>query len=135
MLYLNYVLPIFTALLALLYLAKDWESHKKAWHRYMILVLIILVGIIGTINTYYTGEKTAKEADELRNELASTRKALNPPKARLTFTFSKANEDRPLQKITLPVNNDVVHVEFSVMNVTDVVAHNPELMLQICQTC
>jgi hypothetical protein len=75
-----------------------------------------------------------EEADKLKAELASTQKALNPPKAILALTFAVPNHDgTPLRRITLPVKNDVVHVEFFIMNTTLISAQKPEFMIQICE--
>lgn len=77
-----------------------------------------------------------EEAIKLRAELESTQKALNPPKAKLTFTFPKPNIDDPAVKVvSLPVKNGVVNVDFCVKNTTDVDAHNGSIMLTICKAC
>lgn len=184
-------LPVVMALLALFYLAKDWESHRRSWRRFTVLTLIILLGIAGTINTYHKDRKNddqrredqkqiatlqkavetantnqedntrqfvvafgqlsqklsvletqvkttglKEEANKLRAQLESTQKALNPPKATLTFTFAKPDIDAPpVREVTLPVKNDAVHVEFSIMNTTDVAALNGVLTLRICKAC
>jgi hypothetical protein len=185
------MLPIITTLLALFYLAKDWDAHRKSWRRLMVLVLIIFLGITGTVNTYYSNRKNddqrredqkqiaalqkavatantiqegntrqfvkafgqlseklnvletkvksaglKEEADRLRAQLESTEKALTPPKANLAFTFPEPNIDAPpVRSITLPVKNDVVHVEFYIMNTTDVTAIDGLLELRICYAC
>ena len=188
---LTYAINIATIFLALLYLAKDWESHKKSWRRLTVLCLIVLIGVSGIVNTHYVNKKidsqrqadqktiaglkeavdtanrnqedntkqfvnafdkmsqklnelqtqvkTAglqKEADQLRTELRATQRAMVPPKAALTFTFERPRpDDALLQTVTLPVKNDVVHVEFTVRNETEVPALNGELTLIICNAC
>jgi hypothetical protein len=188
---LTYTLNIATAVLALLYLAKDWEAHKKSWRRLVVFGLIIAIGIGGIFNTYYTNKKidqqhdndqktiaglkvavdTAnknqidntklfvdafgklsqkvsdlqsqvktvglrEEASKLKAQLEATQKALNPPKARLAFSFIKSIPDGiPLRRIALPVKAGLVHIEFEVINTTAVPAHKPELLLQVCDAC
>jgi len=195
---LNYLLHIATVFLALLYLAKDWDSHKKSWRRLAVLILISVIGIGGAVNTYFTNKmneyqhhvasrqriedkkqiaalksavetaninqenntkqfvrafellfqkvsnlqaqvKTAglkQEAEQLKAELRANQKAMTPPKARLTFTFPKPRiDDPPLHTITLPVIDDVVHVEFRIKNETDVTAQDVEITLLICDKC
>ena len=184
---LNYLLPITTAFLALLYLLKDWDAHRKSWRRVAVLCVIIAIGIGGTVNNYYAekryqldqekiaglqkavetanknqedntkqfvdafgklSQKVAdlqtevstaglqKTADQLKAELAATQKALIQPKAILAFTFAKSWIDLPaIRKVTLPVKNDIVHVEFTVMNETDTTALDGELTIIICDDC
>jgi hypothetical protein len=186
--YLGNIGPAFLAFFSLL---KDWELHKRAWHRWTVLGLIMLMGIAGGINTYRTnkraeeqrnedqnriaaltqGIETAnknqtdntklfvedmdrlrqqlsnlqvqvktsglrKEAARLNAELEATRKALIGPKATLTFTFARPQIDAPpIKTVTLPVRDDVVHVEFTMVNYTDTTALNGEINLIICNVC
>lgn len=79
-----------------------------------------------------------KEADRLTKELEETRNTLNKPepKATLSFTFNKQNiDDPPLRVVTLPVVNDIVHVEFCMKNDTEVAAINGVINLVICKAC
>lgn len=86
-----------------------------------------------------TQVKTAelkKEVAELQAELQKTQKALNPPKAVLTFTFERpGGGPRPLRTVTLPVKDNVVHVEFAVRNSTDTPALDGEIIVIICDAC
>lgn len=190
--YLNYLLPIVTALLALFYLAKDWESHRKSWRRGAVLGLIILFGIGGTINTYYTSNRTdserleaqtqiagltkavetanknqedntkqfveefgrlstkvsmlqtqiktaglQREAEQLQKELRATQKAMNPPKAVLSFSFARPPSDNfdSVRTVTLPVKDGTTHFEFTVINSGDIPALDGEITLVICDAC
>ena len=85
----------------------------------MVLSLISLIGLGGIINTYYTKKAMAP-----------------PPKVTLNFTFAKASiDDPPLRRVTLPVKDDVVHVEFGIKNDTDIDAVNGIITLEICKSC
>ena len=184
---LSYILQFATTTLMLLYLAKDWESHKRSWRRKTVFVLIILIGFGGCINTWYTNNKILEDqnqiaaltkgietanksqeantkqfvaafdelsqklrelqaqvrttelqekADQLKSELEATRKSLVSPKASLSFTFAKPDPDAPLiRAVTLPVKNDIVHLEFTVANKSDTPALDGELTLIICDEC
>jgi hypothetical protein len=129
---LSYALHIATTFLMLLYLAKDWESHKRSWRRITVIILIVLIGVGGCINTYFGN----KDTSELKTELEATRKALNSPKASLTFTFARPQADLPLlREVNLRVHNGIVHIEFTVVNLMETPALNGELTLIICDEC
>jgi outer membrane murein-binding lipoprotein Lpp len=188
---LNYGLPIATAALGILYLAKDWQSHKKSWRRLLGVGLIVLIGIGGAVNAHYSRKEDVRlrgqyreqvsslqsavltanknqenntkqflaafgqlsnkvnelraqvqtaglreEADKLKTELESMQKVLKPRKAVLAFTFAKPRiDDPPLRTVTLPVKDDIVHVEFAVKNDSDVTALNGALTLIISNGC
>lgn len=189
---MNYILHIATAALALLYLAKDWEGHKRSWRRLVVLSLILLIGIAGIINTHYTNKKIERqrnedqvriaslkeavdtanknqedntrqfinafgnlsqkvndlqtnvktaglreEAEKLKGELVSTQKALTPQKSALAFTFEKADigDMEVLRTVTLPVKDGVVHVDFSMINPTNITSHAAEIAIRLCKDC
>lgn len=91
---------------------------------------------VGGLETKIKTAGLREEAVKLKSELESTQKALNPPKARLAFSFIKPNVDAPaVTMVSLPVKNDVVHVDFCIMNTTKVEARNGEIMLTICKAC
>jgi hypothetical protein len=75
------------------------------------------------------------EAEKLKVALESTSKALNPPKAVLALSFGLTPYATPLKRITLPVKDNIVHVEFSIVNQASVVAQNPIITIQICDAC
>lgn len=91
------------------------------------------------VNDLQTQVKTAglqQEADQLKVELRATQKAMITPKAALVFSFVRpSTEDPLLRRVTLPVKDDTVHVEFTVRNETDTPALNGELALIICDAC
>jgi hypothetical protein len=189
---LNYILPFATAFLAVLYLAKDWNAHKKSWRRVTVLCLIIATGIGGAINNIYKDKKAEeqhqsdqsqiaglqqavvaanknqqdntiqfldhfdkmsqklnalqtqlekaglqKEAAQLKAELAATQKALTPPKATLTFSFETPTDINapPVRTVTLPVKDGLIHLEFNILNQTDVTALDGEVIILICVDC
>jgi hypothetical protein len=86
---MNYILYIATALLALLYLAKDWEGHKKSWRRLVVLGLIILIGTGGIFNTYYTNKKIDRQHDNDQKRIAGLKEAVD--------TANKNQEDNTRQ--------------------------------------
>jgi hypothetical protein len=91
------------------------------------------------VNNLQTQVKTTefkKKVTNLQADLESTRKALIAPKAALTFTFPKPHNDAPaIHAITLPVKDNVVHVDFTITNDTDTPALNGELTVIICKSC
>jgi hypothetical protein len=74
---MNYILHIATALLALLYLAKDWEGHKKSWRRLVVLGLIFLIGTGGIFNTYYTNKRIDLQHDNDQKRIAGLKEAVD----------------------------------------------------------
>jgi hypothetical protein len=66
---LTYALPVITASLALLYLAKDWEAHKKSWRRALVMTLIIAIGIGGGINNYFQDKRVADQHDKDQKQI------------------------------------------------------------------
>jgi len=126
---LGYVLPIAAVLYGLLQLAKDWNAHKTTWRRAAVFILIMLVGVGGVINNYA--------------ELQKAQKAQAPaPKAELSYSFAPFPNAPPGQPITLitdkvlPLNADgSAHVEFNIVNTTDVDAVDVEVDFQICNGC
>jgi hypothetical protein len=100
------------------------------------------------LTTLETQVKTAglqKEANQLREDLQKTQKALEPkPKAELTFTFIPFNNTpanssipaTPITDISLPINPDgSVHIECGALNLTSVDAADVDLNVQICDLC
>ena len=91
---------------------------------------------VNDLNVQIKTADLREEADKLKTDLESTRKALIPPKATLFFTFLEPTKDgTPLKRIALPVKDDIVHVEFSVLNSSTVTAQQPEIVLIICDAC
>jgi len=81
-------------------------------------------------------EELQKEAAELKAQLAATQKALVQPKAGLIFSFAKPYLGAPaIRAVTLPVKDGVVHVEFTMINLTDVPALDGEVTIEICNDC
>lgn len=65
----NYGPYTITAGIALIYLAKDWQSFKKRFLRLALLLLILLLCIAGIFNTYFTN--VANEALKASIETAN----------------------------------------------------------------
>jgi hypothetical protein len=85
------------------------------------MVLIMLLGVGGAVNAYYSS---------------------HVPKAVLSFSFAPIPNSMPGEPIplvtekTLPLNADgSVHVEFELVNTTDVDAVDTEIDFQICVGC
>jgi len=78
-----------------------------------------------------------QKADQLEAELKATQKAMISPKSTLKFTFKVpfSEEDPLVQKVVLPVKDDIVHLDFSIINQTEIPALNGELILTICDDC
>ena len=98
---------------------------------------------VSALQTKAATEELQKQLTTVKAELEKTQKAMEPPpKATLIFTFAPftipplGQPVIPLTETTLPLNADgSVHVQFSVMNVTDAAALDGELNLQICDQC
>jgi hypothetical protein len=82
---LTYIIHIATTFLAFLFLAKDWQSHRKSWRRLTVIGLIILIGIGGLVNTHYANKKI----DQDQNRIAALKQAVD--------TANKNQEDNTKQ--------------------------------------
>jgi hypothetical protein len=95
------------------------------------------------LRSQVTTEKLQLKLVSVQSELEKTQKALAPgPKAELGFTFAPFPNTPPGQPMvlltekTLPLNQDgTVHVEFEIINPTDVDAVDAEINFQICNEC
>lgn len=77
-----------------------------------------------------------KELVSTKNELASTQKALKKPKIPLSFSFVNGDYDgNPTIITNLPVINNVIHIEFTVINNTEYTALDGEITVFICKAC
>ena len=100
---------------------------------------------VSALQTKATTEALRTELANVKGELEKTQKALDPPKATLLFSFFPFKTVRldadnttgePVTDITLtPAADGILHVDFTVMNLTDVDALDGEMTLQICDTC
>lgn len=82
------------------------------------------------------GVKTAdlrETVASLQRELKATQTALIVPKA--TLLLSAQDTDPPSLAASLPENAGIVHVMFTVFNLSDVDAIDGELVLMICDSC
>ena len=110
----------------------------------------LYIGSFQELNNELSELKTQVKTDALQKKLTSvqadleaTQKALAPgPKAVLAFTFWPFYNPAPPQPVVLatqarfPTNDDgSYHVEFSVLNVTDVDALDGQITLVICDLC
>ena len=90
----------------------------------------------GDLKTQIKTEELRQQVETLQTELASTRKALIKPKANLALTFAKSEtDDQNVRSKSLPVVNDVVHLEFSVINQTDTPADDVGVTFRISSGC
>jgi hypothetical protein len=100
-------------------------------------------GQIGDLKAEVKTEALQKKLAAVQAELLKTQKAMAPgPKAELTFTFVPFDNPpppahaTPTKEVTLPLNSDgSVHVEFSILNMTEVDATQVEINLAICDQC
>lgn len=91
---------------------------------------------VSDLQTQVDNADLKKEAAQLKEKLEATQKALVSPKATLTFSFARSNIDSPvLRQVTLPVKENVVHVEFTVVNRTETPALDGALTIIICDAC
>ena len=85
--------------------------------------------------------------DQIRGDMAGLKstmdKALNPPRASMLFTFAPYADPVvsggpiiPVRDISLPLQKDgSVRVRFTLINNTDVVAQNLQVVFEICISC
>jgi hypothetical protein len=100
---------------------------------------------LGNLRTQAKTEELQKKLATMEAELQKTQKALAPgPKAVLAFSFlpfinpsfGSPAHMAPAMDVTLPVLADgSVHVEFTILNISDVDAVDGELTLEICTGC
>jgi hypothetical protein len=90
---------------------------------------------VGQLQTQVKTADLQKQAAQLRNDLAATRKSLESPKAKLSFVL--VSENGTMSKtVMLPRQaNGTVRVKFSVENDTDVNAVDGVLVLMVCDAC
>jgi hypothetical protein len=97
---------------------------------------------LGDLKTKVTTEDLQKKIITLQAKLDN---ALNPPQARLAFSFApfktvktddSHSSGEPVTEKNLSLSPDgSLHVDFTVLNLTDVDAIDGEMMLQICDVC
>lgn len=120
-------------------LEKGQETAQASLETSTRLFLADLARLSEKLTSLEVQVKTAdlrKEAAQLRVDLAATRKALNPPRAILDFSFGRAPDDgAAVRKTTLPVKDHVVGVIYSIANRTDAVASEGMLIVRICNAC
>ncbi len=72
----SYALPLLTALLGLLYLAKDWGAHRTTWRRTAVMMLIIASGFGGAINNYYRDKASNRQHAEDQARIEGLQKSV-----------------------------------------------------------
>jgi hypothetical protein len=77
----NYVLPVGTALLAVLQLAKDWGGHQTTWRRVMVLLLIVALASGGAVNNFYTHLRAEAQHARDQSEISSLRTSVETANA------------------------------------------------------
>lgn len=97
---------------------------------------------LGDLKTKVTTEALQNKIVDLQSRLD---KAINPPQAKLAFSFAPLRTIRidashttgePITEKSLPLAADgSLHVDFTVVNLTDVDAIDGEMTLQICDVC
>jgi hypothetical protein len=90
---------------------------------------------IGDLQSKVDNADLKQEVVQLSKELATTQKALISPKATLDFSFEKKLEAPVIRQVTLPVIDNIVHVAFTLENMTDITALDAFFNVIICQTC
>jgi hypothetical protein len=98
---------------------------------------------VSDLQTQVTTEALQKKLASVQAELQNTQKALAPgPRAEVSFSFAPFPNTpfgQPIVLVTdktLPLNVDgSVHVDFDIVNTTDVDAVDVEINFQICNQC
>jgi hypothetical protein len=100
---------------------------------------------VSDLQTKAATEALRTELANVKGELEKTQKALDPPKAKLLFSFMpyktiKLDENNttgePVTETTLVTAADgSIHVDFTVMNLTEADAVDGEMTLQVCDAC
>lgn len=100
---------------------------------------------VSALQTNAATEALRTELASVKGDLEKTQKALDPPKAKLLFSFvpyrtirldENKNTGEPVTETTLaPASDGSLHVDFTVMNLTNVDAIDGEMTLQICDVC
>ena len=126
------------------------EGKADAANSAQVANTLLYIGSFQRLNTELSELKTQIKTDALQKKLTSvateleaTRRALLPgPKATLAFTFWPFYNPPPPQLAVLatqarfPTNDDgSYHIEFTVVNLTDVDALDGEFILTICDLC
>jgi len=100
---------------------------------------------VADLQTQVKTEGLQSKLASVQADLRKTQKALAPgPKADLTFTFipfknpafGAHEKAEPVTETTLPIGPDgVVHVDFTILNLTEAEAVNVDVNVQICDEC
>jgi hypothetical protein len=100
---------------------------------------------VADLQTQVKTEKLQSRLAALQGDLQKTQRALAPgPKAELTFSFvpfdnpplDSHQKAKAVTETTLPLNPDGnVHVEITILNLTEVDVINADVNLQICDQC
>jgi hypothetical protein len=98
---------------------------------------------IGDLKAEVKTEALQKKLTAVEAELLKTQKAMAPgPKAELTFSFDPYTNPPPpglvvpSKEVTAPLKSDgTIHVEFSILNLTNVDAIDNALDIKICDQC
>jgi hypothetical protein len=95
---------------------------------------------VSDLKTEVKTDTLQKRLTSVQADLEATQRALEPgPKATLAFSFMDAKAASQLQALTdaiIPVNSEGnVHVEFTLMNPTEVDALDVQVNLNICDQC
>jgi hypothetical protein len=100
-------------------------------------------GQISDLKAEVKTEALQKRLAAVQADLLKTQKAMEPgPRAELTFTFAPYSNPAPpgvptlVKEVTAPLNSDgSIHIEFSIVNITDVDAIDNAINLVICEQC
>jgi hypothetical protein len=99
---------------------------------------------VSNLRTQVKTEPLQKKLETVEAELQRTQKALDPPKAVLSFSFfpfinppaGSRTPVTPVTDVTLPVLADgSIRVEFTVLNLSNADALDGSITLQICDDC
>ena len=89
---------------------------------------------VASLQTQVATTDLKSEAEKLQGELESTRKAMVPPKATLTFSL-KSDSDNLVHALSVEQVNKVVHLNLTIENATDVDALDGDTIVTLCDKC
>ena len=89
---------------------------------------------VTSLQTQVATTDLREEAAKLQADLQSTRKAMRPERATLTFSMDPGS-DQPVHTTALAQTDNKVHLKISVRNSTDADALDGDVVFMICDQC
>ena len=116
--------------------AKEFTAEQQAARTEFLQRFTDLSGKVSKLQTEAATEALQKQAQQLQADLAATQKALDPPKARLEFSFETPPGADPIRSLSLNRDpGDNYTLRFTVANLTDAAAVDGDIIFHICNNC